>query len=86
MDMRLDKRLTPRRNMVINASVVFDNGRTEITCFIRNLSGTGAELEFATVESIPEGFDLLTRGHRPEHCRVVWRTSTELGVEFIQRD
>lgn len=84
--MRLEKRLTPRRNTAISAAVVFDHGRTQLGCIIRNLSDTGAKLEVASVKGIPQSFDLIAQGHRPEHCRVVWRALREMGVEFIRRD
>jgi hypothetical protein len=81
---RRDQRLQPRRNTMIVATIVFENGRTRLDCVIRNLSEGGAKLEFATVRGIPASFDLLVPGHRPHHCRVAWRALKELGVQFVQ--
>ena len=80
---RRENRLQPRRNTLIVATAVFDNGRTRLDCLIRNLSEGGAKLEFATVRGIPQSFDLLVPGHRPHHCRVAWRALKELGVQFL---
>lgn len=80
---RRENRLQPRRNTMIVATVVFDGGRVRLDCLIRNLSDGGAKLEFATVRGIPQSFDLLVPGHRPQHCRVAWRALKELGVQFM---
>ena len=82
MDIRLEKRLWPRRNTVIEATIVFDGGRTRIRCIIRNLSETGAKLEVASVTRIPRTFDLVVDKVRPQACIVVWRAVKELGVQF----
>jgi hypothetical protein len=81
--LRLEKRLAPRRNTLIPALIVHRGGQARTECIIRNLSDTGAKLELrGSVAAIPNSFDLLTPGHRPHPCRVVWRTLKELGVQF----
>lgn len=85
MDLRLEKRLSPRRNTMIIATIVYDGGRTRLDCVIRNLSEGGAKLEVATVRGIPASFDLMVPGHRPQHCRVAWRALKEMGVQFIHQ-
>jgi hypothetical protein len=82
VDLRLEKRLAPRRNTMIEAEIVFDGGRGRVPCIIRNLSDSGAKLEVAKVKSVPNSFDLIAPGHRPHACRVVWRALREMGVEF----
>ena len=81
--MRLEKRLSARRNTMIEARIVFDAGRRRMACIIRNLSDTGAKLEVASVAGVPNTFDLMAPGHRPHACRVVWRSLKEMGVEFV---
>jgi hypothetical protein len=83
VDLRLEKRLAPRRNTYIPAVVVYNGGRSRTECVIRNLSDSGAKLELkGSVASIPNTFDLIAPGHRPHPCRVIWRTLKELGVQF----
>lgn len=67
---------------MIEATIVFDGGRTRISCIIRNLSESGAKLEVASVARIPRTFDLLVDKVRPQHCTVVWRAVKEIGVQF----
>ena len=83
MDIRLEKRLAPRRNTLIPADIVFDGGRVRIACIIRNLSESGAKLEVASVSKIPRTFDLVVSKVRPQPCQVMWRTLKEIGVHFI---
>lgn len=83
MDLRLEKRLAPRRNTMIRAQIVFNGGRSTADCIIRNLSESGAKLELASVGNIPQTFDLIAPGHRPHACRVAWRALKELGVNFL---
>jgi hypothetical protein len=85
VDLRLEKRLSPRRNTMIIATIVYDGGRSRVDCVIRNLSDGGAKLEVATVRGIPASFDLMVPGHRPQHCRVAWRALKEMGVQFIHQ-
>lgn len=68
---------------MIEATVVFDGGRTRMRCIIRNLSETGAKLEVASVANIPRTFDLVVGKVRPQPCFVVWRAVKELGVQFV---
>jgi hypothetical protein len=83
VNLRLEKRLAPRRNTIIPAVLIYNGGRGKTECFIRNLSDSGAKLEVkGSVASIPNTFDLIAPGHRPHPCRVVWRTLKELGVQF----
>jgi hypothetical protein len=84
LDLRLEKRLSPRRNTRIAASIVFDGGRRRVDCVIRNLSDGGAKLEVAVVRGIPDHFELLVPKHRPQSCRVAWRALKEVGVQFLQ--
>ena len=79
---RREQRLHPRRNTMIVASIVFDNGRTRLDCIIRNLSDGGAKIELATVRGVPQTFDLIVPGYPAQSCRVVWRALKEMGVQF----
>ena len=82
MDLRLERRISPRRNTYIEAVIVYGGGRTVRPCIVRNTSDSGAKLEVASVVGIPNTFDLLVPGHHPQHCRVAWRALKELGVAF----
>lgn len=83
MDLTLEKRIAPRRNTTIPAVIVFNAGQSRMECVIRNLSDTGAKLEVSSVKAIPQTFDLMVPRHRPQSCRVAWRSIRELGIEFL---
>ncbi|MHA6297998.1 PilZ domain-containing protein [Devosia sp. CAU 1758] len=76
----LERRIAPRRNTLIHASIAM--GFSTVPCIVRNVSETGAKLEVGRVTGIPDRFDLIVPGHRPQPCRVVWRALKELGVEY----
>jgi hypothetical protein len=76
----LERRIAPRRNTAIEATISF--GHARMACIIRNVSDTGAKLEVAKVAGIPDVVLLHAPGHRPQTCRVVWRALRELGVEY----
>jgi hypothetical protein len=82
MPLRPERRLAPRRNTMIKASIVFDGGRSVRSCIIRNVSENGAKLELASVAGVPDTFDLLIPGHAPQPCRVAWRALKEMGVAY----
>lgn len=77
---RLENRLSPRRSAAIPSQIVYSSGR--MACVIRNVSDTGAKLEVGSVRKIPNSLTLIAPGHKPQNCRVVWRTLKELGVTF----
>lgn len=79
----LERRIAPRRNTFIQATIAF--GHAKLPCVVRNVSDTGAKLEVTKVGSIPDFFDLLVPGHRPQSCRVIWRALKEMGVEYQTR-
>lgn len=78
--LRLERRIAPRRNTCIEATIAA--GLSSFPCIVRNVSETGAKLEVAKVTGIPDRFDLVVPGHRPQPCRVVWRALKEIGVEY----
>lgn len=70
---------------MIEATIVFDGGRTKMPGIIRNLSETGAKIEVALVSRIPRTFDLVVPNAQPQPCLVVWRSMKEMGVQFQDR-
>ena len=74
------------RRRVLKAGTISFNSAAGIECTIRNLSGTGACLQVESVVGIPDSFTLVIateRSHRA--CRVVWRKSNRIGIEFDSR-
>jgi hypothetical protein len=77
-----EHRDTERRKTLKTGQIVFNGGRSTITCTVRNMSSRGAKLEVVSVVGIPDTFDLVLAPHSKQPCRVKWRRLKELGVEF----
>jgi diguanylate cyclase (GGDEF)-like protein len=78
-----DRRVEPRRRILREAKIVFNQRGSVIDCLVRNFSATGACLEVATQVGVPEAFDLLIDDERaPRRCFSIWRVDNKIGVEF----
>jgi hypothetical protein len=54
-----------------------------IDCTVRNLSLTGAAIEIADQQGIPDKFTLVVPSDSLRlRCHVVWRKSYRMGVQF----
>ena len=87
-----EKRFAPRRAGHTPAIVTFDGAMESYACVIRDMSATGARLEFRQAAGNPffdrwakiERISLLVRMDRVTYdCRILRRTETELGVRFM---
>ena len=77
----IERRTTPRHNVHRTGTIKF-TGAT-IDCAIRNISPMGAALEVRCAFSIPHEITLLMAdGHLSQHCYVIWRKPTSVGVTF----
>ena len=64
----------------------FIGGGNAFDCVVRDLSVNGARLAMVSTAGIADTIELSFDGlHTVRPCRVVWRSSTELGVEFKER-
>ena len=79
-----EHRHSHRRKTLKGGRIVFHEGRSTITCVIRDLSLGGARLEVATSVGIPNAFILAFDDDSPtRNCVVKRKTPTSLGVEFV---
>ena len=76
-----------RRTQVFKAAKLITNVQgLAPDCVVRDISVNGARLALRTTAFIPDTFDLTFDGARTlRSCRVVWRTTTQIGVEFRER-
>jgi hypothetical protein len=84
--MRKDKRRAIRRPMRYNAILVLED-ETQRGCILSDISDTGARIDVATADELPDRFMLLLSGNGAarRRCRVVWRQPTQVGVNFDGR-
>jgi hypothetical protein len=78
-----DRRTSVRRRVYKTGQISFRGLHAAIDCVIRDISDTGARLSVVSPLGIPEFFDLTREGLPPCKCRVVWRKSALVGVEFV---
>ena len=78
-----ERRTSPRSRVLKSAKLVL--GTTSvIDCVVRNVTSHGARIKIANTVDLPEPFGLTFDGGRSVRpCRIVWRSVTETGVEFI---
>ena len=78
-----DRRLpAPRRRTLKKGRVVLSNS-TVMDCLVRDLSETGARLEFGGAVSLPPSFRLLVIGSNVLHPAVLsWQRGLMAGVNF----
>lgn len=79
-----DKRLSARKRMLKGGVIAFSARHATLPCVVRDLSDTGARLQVKATSSVPDTFDLIVELDGLEApSRVVWRSLTELGVQFV---
>ena len=76
-----------RRNVIrfpvlMKARIIFNDGNSELACFVRDLSDRGARLKIDTVVAVPSNFALHVMEAPPLRCRLAWQANQELGVLF----
>jgi len=81
---RAELRKIPRRHFHYTAKIIVDDTTPPIGCSIADISETGARVVLQSEAELPETFWLLltANGQARRHCRTVWRTGLELGIEF----
>jgi hypothetical protein len=77
MERRKARRYPVRERATILAEPVL-----KAECIIRNVSESGALLVLRNADSVPETFTLVSPYHPRMLCRVAWRASRKLGVQF----
>lgn len=80
--LEMEQRHSPRRRVLKAANILFNDGRSTISCTIRNLSDNGALLRVESVVGVPESFVLVAAGGLTRTCTAVRKAATEIGVRF----
>jgi hypothetical protein len=82
---RKDGRIEPRQTVRRCGWFVRSKGEQLRECTVWDESKTGARLLIDSPDTVPETFyiymslDFSSR----RHCRVIWRSSREIGVEYL---
>lgn len=79
-----ERRGAQRHRTLKGGLIHFNDGRSTVTCLVRNLSEHGALLKVESIIGIPDQIILgLEHGARMP-AKVVWRRANELGITFDQ--
>lgn len=83
---RTEKRRAKRQPIFVSATIALQANQTQ-ACMVHDISETGARIETARLEAVPDRFTLLLtpQGFPRRECRVVWRRDGFLGVTFAKR-
>lgn len=65
-----------------NARIVFNEGRTMVSCVVHALSDSGAVLHVHSVFGIPTAFRLSLSDQIQHSCWIVRKTAKEIRVAF----
>ena len=81
-----EKRKNLRRTVTYPAFIDLGDGSPARACTLCDASQEGAQLAVADPDSLPDEFILAlsSDGAARRRCRVVWRTETQVGVEFLK--
>ncbi|HKU06624.1 MAG TPA: PilZ domain-containing protein [Bradyrhizobium sp.] len=77
----IEKRSAPRFKVLKGGTVAIDGG--SIPCTVRNMSSTGAAVEFVQRVDLPPTFTLvIERDQFARRCRPVWSNERRVGMAF----
>ena len=81
-----EKRKKLRRSITYPAFLDLGDGSPALVCTLCDASQEGAQLAVADPKILPDEFILALSadGAARRHCRVVWRTERQIGVEFLK--
>lgn len=78
------RRQSLRRKALLQGLAVSRDGTLTTPCTIKNLSETGAKVEFSRGQVLPERFYLIAAGKNVVHEAVIVRAQVhECGVKFV---
>lgn len=78
-----ERRKRPRLRVLKSAKLIL--GKTSIfDCVVRDLTNVGAQIEIPNTIDLPDLLEMtFDAGHSIRPCRLVWRSLSETGVEFL---
>ena len=82
----VDHRRQTRKRMLKGGTIAFNGRHSTLPCVVRDLSNTGARLQVAQANSVPDTFELLIDLDGFEApVEVAWRDLSEVGVRFTAK-
>ena len=79
-----ERRTESRQRCLLSAKIEFNQRQSIIDCTIRDRARAGARLLLSALVEIPPEFDVaVTERQQRQRMRVVWRSSTQVGVAAV---
>lgn len=79
----IEKRASQRCRVFKGGTITFEN--SGIACTVRNISDSGAAIDFEYPVILPQSFTLsITRDNFVRNCRPVWRNDKRIGLAFVR--
>ncbi|MFO1184791.1 MAG: PilZ domain-containing protein [Bauldia sp.] len=80
-----NRRSGQRRRALKGGRIIYGNLSMSMDCTVRNLSPSGARLEFEGGDAVPDEFYLFITGdHVIARVGVAWRRVAAVGVHFLE--
>lgn len=81
----LDRRISPRKKMLIHAFASDLADRYDVKCVVRDVSRDGCQIVSSHLDDLPDRIKLVPIGFdRPIYGAIAWRDGKVAGVRFIQ--
>lgn len=79
----LDRRTDPRERVIYGGVVATDAKSSRIDCVVRNLSDSGANVEFPSTAKMPDEISIaIPKTGRSFLAKIVWWRANRAGLEF----
>jgi len=81
-----EKRRSHRQPLKYPAKIDIGDGSPAVSCVLSDVSVTGARVTVENPDQIPDRFSLLLAAEHGtvRRCKVVWRTTNQLGLQFMK--
>lgn len=78
-----DRRTSPRERVIFGGVIGTDEKNSKVECIVRNISGSGANIELPSSERVPEKFSIaIPKTGRSFVAKLIWWRANRAGVEF----
>ena len=79
----LDRRTDTRERVIYGGVIATDAKNSKVDCVVRNLSGSGANIELSSSEEMPDEISIaIPKTGRSFLAKIVWWRANRAGLEF----
>ena len=82
-----ERRALVRQRTLIKGRIYFNNRLSSMDCLVRDLTSTGARLEFSANVTLPDAFELyIPTRNEYFRARIKWRKGSHLGITWMSEE